>query len=458
MITKRIFGVALLIAVFCISPLTAQIHRFSSNTNLATSGLFKTDTDDFLNVNNWQNVEFDTFFTTLLVENIDGIGAGLALRAGAAYLGFGYFGTFWQGRSDRTTTEAGGFRLVTRPNPTLNNNLSWTSQISFLFGMEALGGLLLDLNIDGLGQNNRDNEVLVDGYIVTNENFVGLGALEAGLRWGRNFELADGSVLKPTLGFSYNVNMARTVTRPPGGTETTSLNGIDPFFQWLQTELGASGLYGGEVGLTGGFNVHVGLGVDRAFGDVDGSLWASYDLEIRTYDKQRTTNAGGWSDHRPAFTGHEINIGIGAWYTLDRRVSFAWSVECAVSLGIAEVTSRWDSQYVVPEHQYAVSMFGISPKFAAGVVFQALPDRLNLNASLALFPFYFTHMQIDHTNIAAGTTVERRDTTVGSARTETSIGFTWFLGDNLSFDAALNTAINARLDVTTFSALLSYRR
>jgi len=423
--------------------------------------LFDTDTDDFLNVNNWQNVEFDSFFTTLLVDNIDGIGAGLALRAGAAYLGFGYFGTFWQGRADRTTTEAGGFRLVTRPNPTLNNNLSWTSQISFLFGMEALGGFLLDLNIDGLGQNNRDNEELVGGYVVTNENFTGLGALEAGLRWGRNFELADGSVLKPTLGFSYNVNMARTVIRPVAtGVETTTRTGIDPFFEWLQTEMGgaASGLYGGEVGLTGGFNVHVGLGFDRAFGDVDGSLWASYDLEIRTYDKQRTTNAGGWSDHRPAFTGHEINIGIGAWYTLDRRVSFAWSVECAVSIAVAEVTSRWDSQYTVPEHQYAVSKFGISPKFAAGVVFQAFPDRFNLNASLALFPFYFTRMQIDHTNIAAGTTINRTETVIGNTITATSIGFSWFLGDNLSFDAALNSTFNARLDVTTFSVLLSYKR
>ena len=458
MVTKRrvMLIAVLLIAVLGISPLTAQINRFSSNTNLATSGLFDNDTDDFLDVNNWQNVEFDTFFSTVQVDNLDGrLGAGLALRAGEAYLGFGYFGTLWQGNINSVRTEAGGNRLVTRPFPDANNNLTWTNQLSVLFGMDMLGGFLLDLNFAGFGRTTRDSDVFDDGNVVTNENTTGLGELEVGLRWGRNFELENGLTLKPTLGFSYNTNRARTEERPAGGTRTTTLNGIDPFFS--RTDLGFVELNDGRVGLTGGFNVHAGMGVDRAFGDTDASLWVSYDLNIRTYDRQRT-GSGEWADFAPSFARHLINIGVGAWYTLDRRLSFAWSAECAIGIISAEATSMQDQTGLPPNHQFAVSIVEISPKFAAGVVFQAIHDRFNVNASLALFPFIYRRTQVDHNNLAMVETIDRTETIFSNIRTYTSAGFTWFLGDNLSFDAALTAAPAARIDVTSFSLLLSYKR
>jgi len=451
MVTKRVLGVALLIAVFSISPLTAQINRFSSNTSSATSGLFAADTDDFLDVNSWQNVEFGTFFTTLLVDGMNGgVGAGLAVRMGTAYLGFGYFGTFWDGAFGSTTTEAGGNETVAR-----TGDLRWTNQISVLFGTEMLGGFLLDFNLAGMGRNNRDTEVVVGGDILTNENTVGFGALEVGLRWGRNFELANGLTLKPTLGFSYNLNTERTEARPIGQPRTTTLNGIDPFFS--RPDLAFADLNGGRVGLTGGINVHAGLGVDRVFGDVDGSLWVGYDLEIRTYDRQ-TRASGTWTDFAPSFNQHLINVGVGAWYTLDRRLSFAWSVECDINIISAEVTSAQHTG-ANPVHQLAISEVEISPQFAAGVVFQAIPGRFNLNASIALSPLQFTRTQMEHHYLGVGAeTTNITTTNISRAQTYTLLGFTWFLGDNLSLDAALNPAPGARIDATTFAMLLSYKR
>ena len=460
MVIKRMFVAALLIAVFCISPLTAQISRFTSNTNMATGGLFQNGTDNFLDVNNWQNVEFDTFFSTVQVDNIEGLGAGFSLRAGSVYLGFGYFGTLWQGAMSSVTREYGNTFAITdrqgRETVGRSANLTWTNQLSVLVGTEFLGGFLLDFNLAGFGRNNNDQQEFDNGNVVTNEEAIRFGAIEFGLTWGRNFALGD-LYLKPTLGFSYNTNIQSIKDRPAGGERTTTLTSVDPFFS--RTDLGFTGLQGGQVGLTGGFNIHAGLGVDRAFGDVDGSFWASYDLEIRRYYRQQRTDSGSrWTDFSPAFTGHVINIGVGAWYRLDRRLSFAWAAESDIGIISAAIFSAQDESGLPPDHAFSTTIFEIIPTFTAGIVFAAVPDRLNINASLAFSPLQYTFIQQEHNDLFAATVTEWTSNNIGNARTLTSLGFTWIIGDNFSLDAALNATANARIDVTEFSILLSYRR
>jgi hypothetical protein len=443
-------------------PVQAQINRFESNTSLATSGLFGNDTDDFLNVNNWQDVEFNHFFSTVALDSISGLGAGLALRTGALYLGFGYMGDIWEGALGKTTTEYGkdhatvdrqGKKLVTR---SPSSSLTWNNQLSALIGHNSFGGIMLDFNMAGFGRNNRDNDIFdASGNVLTNEESVGTGALEFGAMWGKNFELQNGLTLKPSVGFWYNTNMEKTVTKPAGGVETTTLTGVDSFFS--RTDLGLLELNGGRVGLTGGFNVYAGLEAVRYWGSTEGSVWLSYNLDLRTYDKQ-TESGSSYTDYSPSFHSHLINLGVGATYALDRRLSFAWAFGLGVGITNADITSAQDETPLAPNHEFSLTLLELFPKLSGGVVYRVMPERFNLNASLALMPADFSLLQLDHTDQTTARSIKTTSTRIDNAHSLTSLGFTWFVIDNLTFDAALNAAVAARVDVTAFSMLVSYKR
>ena len=453
MFTKKRFLLiaALLIAAIGISPLAAQINSFTSNTSKATNGLFGNDTDNFLSVNNWQNVKFNHFFTALQVDEANGVGAGLALKAGAAYLGFGYFGKFWEGNISSTTTEYGDSTTVSN-----TADLAWTSQISFLLGTNLLGGLLLDFSLAGMGNNNNDKDELNGAEIITSKNTVGLGVMEAGLRWGRNFDLGNGYTFKPNLGFSYNINLQKTVSDPGDGLETTTLTSIDPFFSRMD---GYSDIQGGQVGLTGIVNGHAGMGVDLSAKAWDGSLWVGYDLETRTYDKQVTSSSDYWESYDPSYTSHLINVGVGAWYAMDRKLSLGWSVESDFDIKSAQITSVQKEDMPNPDHDFSDTLFKITPKITTGIVFKIKPDAFNFNGSLTLYPLDYSYRKFFHSDLSGvmsnTTTISN---TVGTAKTGTSLGFTWFITDGFSFDTAIAAVFGAKVDITAFSVLLSYKR
>ena len=448
---------ALLITALGSSPLAAQISSFTSNANNATSGLFSTETDKFLDVNNWEEVEFDTFFTTFQVDT-GGLGAGLAFKAGSVYLGFGYIGNLWSGNFNVKTDEYGdnyatpGLRGKNRV--TNSGALKWTNQLSFLIGTAPIGGILLEANLSGLGKNNNDSDSFdAGGNKITNKNSVGLGSIEAGIGWGRNFEFGSGNVLKPNLGFNYNFDLQKTVTDPgtSGSIETTTLNGVDPFFS---QKPGYSSINGGKVGLTGIIAAHAGVEVALPVY----SIWAGYDFETHTYDKQISSSAA-WTDYAPSYTGHLINAGVGGWYTFDRKLSFAWSLESDFGIENAAVSSVQTNGLPVPDHKFSDSLFAIYPKMAAGVVYKLLPDKFNFNASIALYPLDFTYRKFTHNDISGVmTNTTEKTSKISTAYTDTALGFTWFITSGFSFDTAVNiTANKIKVDLTSFSALLSYK-
>jgi hypothetical protein len=445
-----VLAAALLITA--ISPLAAQ--SFKSNTSKATNGLFMTETDKFLDVNSWQEVEFDNFFTTFQWDQ--GISAGLAVDAGPIYLGFGYFGNFWTGTVNSTTEEYGdnyaaqGWRGKNKVTNTAN--LAWTNRISFLIGMAPMGGILLDFNFNGLGQNNNDKDSLdPNGDKTTNKDSAGLGSFEAGFGWGRNFELGGGLVVKPNLSFHYNIDLTKN-EMDSGGVETTTLNGMDHFFSQKD---GYSNINDGKVGLTGIITAHAGLGIDLPIY----SIWAGYDFETHTYDKQMTNSSDDWVDYSPSYTRSLINIGVGGWYTLDRKLSFSWSLESDFDIENAAVTSEKLKGWLKPEHEFTDSIFAIYPKIAAGVVYKLLPDRFNFNASLALHPLDYSYRKFTHTDSGINpSTITDTSSKINSTYTDTALGFTWFIAPGFSFDAATNfIAGAAKVDLTAFSVLLSYK-
>ena len=462
MYTKhRVFAALAMFAAFGIFPLSAQ---FRSNTSDATFGLYTTDVDDFLDVNEWQNLEFDKFFSSMRADGSDGIEAGLALKAGSVYLGFGYAGNFWipppplTGTFSSVTTEFGdNFATVNqRGKKTVNysgNGLQWNSQVFFLLGTASLGGFLLDLNFARAGSNKLDTQAFgPGGNVVTSKDSRGLGAIEAGLSWGKNFARGD-YVFKPTLGLAYCFDLGKNVSDTGAGTITTTvLNGIDDFF--AGTRYSANG---GRVGLIGYMKAHAGLMVDLSKSTGDGSLWIGYNMEQHFYDRQTKDDSGYWEDYSPWLTKHGIQIELSAWYNMDRKLSLGWSVGSGFDLVSASVSTV--QTILTNDNEYSELVFEIHPSIAAGVVYKLLPDKFNVNGSLVLFPAGYTYNQFTDNDIPSVIKTSTTAHNIASTAAVTSLGFTWFITDGFAFDACTTTlAIGSRINFTNFSALLSYKR
>ncbi|MCL2127215.1 MAG: hypothetical protein FWH38_03075, partial [Treponema sp.] len=273
---------------------------------------------------------------------------------------------------------------------------------------------------------------------------------------GRNFDIGGGYILKPNLGFSYNIDLQKTVAdMGPGSAEITSLNGIDSIF----ARTGYSNVNGGRVGLKGYLAAHAGLTVDLIKSTGEGSLWLGYDFEHHLYDKQLKDNSDYWEDYSPAYTEHDIGIGLGAWYTLDRKLSLGWSVEAGFHAANAGVSTVKRDDGLDPAHEYTEVIFGITPVAAAGVVYKVFPDKFNLNGSLSLCPIGYTYNKFSNNDTVNVTNTDKITNTVSGAAAATSLGFTWFITDGFAFDAYITTlAAGSRLNLTQFAALLSYKR
>jgi hypothetical protein len=437
MLTKhKLLAVVVLVATALgISPLTAQIIKsFESNANWTTNGLFSTDADDFLSVTGWQNVDFTKFYTAAQANAGSGVSAGFAGKAGSVYLGVGYFGNFWSGSLYSQKIDSD-----TNYNYGSDTGLAWTNQISFLAGTEAIGGVKLDIDIAGAGSDNDDNET------ADTKETVGLGAMEFGLSWGKSINWGGG-VTKPLLSFFYNVNLQKTTSKSPGGSETTILNGVDGFFN--ATEY--TGVNAGAVGLTGCFGGAGELAHDFALANADAAAWISYGIVSYTYDKQ-TRVTGGDVDYKPSHTEHEITLGFGAWYELADNLSFGWSAEGVASIINAKVTSTALTKYTDER-------FGITPVAAAGIVYQAIPGVFNLNGSLRLNAITYTYRKFSAD--LAGTGIDNVDTMheITGAFSTASLGFTWLIQSEFTLDAAMNFNTRGQaVNLSNFSILVSYK-
>jgi len=466
MLTKpKYLAAALVLITLCgISPVSAQMNGFGSNTGKATNGLYSTETDKFLDVNNWQELEFRKFFSAFQVEGINGIGAGLAVETGSVYLGFGYFGKFWSGSLVSTTTEYGKDYSVPatwagKQIKTNNSSLAWTNQISVLFGTDLIGGILVDLNLAGFGLNNNDRENLdAAGEISTDFKTTGPGIFGGGITWGKNFTAKD-AVIKPYLGIVYNSDLQKTKEKS-GTRETTTLNGTDPFFG---SQSGYVDIQDGKVGYSGSITARGGFGIDNPGRNADNSIWLEYNFETHTYSNQLADSTDYWEKYNPVFTAHHIKLGAGSWYNLDRRLSFSWLAEGDIGLINAKITSKQDSTSydlgLDPDHEYTDLHLGIFPKIAAGVCYKAIPDKLNFNAGFALYPLDYIYRKFNHTDMAyTGDTLIQKSNKISTAYTTASLGLSWLVTNGFLLDIATDFAAGAtRVDLTTFSILLSYK-
>jgi hypothetical protein len=448
-----------------------------SMMSTATQGLYTTDADNYLDVNEWQEVVVDKGFAFLKAGAAEGVGAGAAFNLGPAFLGIGYAGKFWSGGSYFTEYDYGPNAYGAAYPPYAGNTfvdnmgyyvgssdlgLTWTNRISILVGTGLLGGILADIDIAGAGSDNDDYDIAnAAGVKVDTKNSINLGAIQAGLSWGRNFEVSD-ITIKPKLGFAYNFNRQKSeyrVSEPAASPTIRTLDGIDPLFsksEFSAINNNVDPFSGGAVGLTGFLTANAGLSLNKSGSLGDGSVWLGYEVQHFAYDRQTTQSNGKYTDYSPAHIYHGFNLGLGVWYDLDEKLSLAWSVEVGAGIENAEINSG-KTEAAGPENEFEYKEFRIEPSLSTGLAYKLIPDKLDLNAAFTISPLGYTNIKVSKTAAATNYTTSDTLNDISGISTVTSMGFTWLIAGELSLDAAMDAVTTSRLDIGSVSVLVSYK-
>ncbi|ULQ59748.1 hypothetical protein K7I13_15055 [Brucepastera parasyntrophica] len=183
----------LLCAILSIFVFTAPLTAQSSYTNSSTATVIETDTDFYMDVNDFKKVEMENFFS--FIRFADSLTAGFAKNFGNNYIGLYYSGNLLSGNSAKTTVETAGTSVRQDPADT---GILWGNYIAALWGNDIFGAFRLDIGLTGLGTDTDETGVNVTDTTT--------GDIRIGLTWGKNFGLGGG-LLKPEAGVEYYLAM-----------------------------------------------------------------------------------------------------------------------------------------------------------------------------------------------------------------------------------------------------------
>jgi hypothetical protein len=235
--TVKVIAISVVTAFFFALPLTAQTTDTApagaptSNLRNATASLYKTDVDNFLNVNNWSTVNLDGWFgflqglTPTPSNNFRG-NLGYATKLNDLYLGFRYYGNIFQDtggavtntltpRYDPDTQQL--IQLTETTNYQTNAANRWlqsTNQFDVLIGVAGMGikvGFFESMAVrptDGWAPRNftkidyKNGNIAYEGEVIDYSSFQGY--MQPSVQWGTLLNVS-GLTLKPRAGVSFNI-------------------------------------------------------------------------------------------------------------------------------------------------------------------------------------------------------------------------------------------------------------
>ncbi|AEF83845.1 hypothetical protein TREPR_3776 [Treponema primitia ZAS-2] len=497
-----------LAALIAVPSLVAQTAAPGSLTGENTYRLFTTDADAYLDVNDFQDVDFSKFFVLLQGSGNGWVAGGFATHLGSLYLGLYYNGNILRGQNIKAEDGNEGWNDVltieSRRDPTNaiktisagdDTGFILTDQFAFLLGSPFFGGIKLSINLADIvldsdrrdittppGEKTGDNSSKSfnsDGSLNTTTNS-NMGALDLSVLWGKKIGLGGGS-FKPEIELGGSIDLAKVVDK----AYTNVLETITSNPGHSSLNIGLRGEY--EFAKKGNSQLALVFDEYLSLGFYPDALEKK---EIKTLAVEGIPAAGESPaiEGTPEYTKTEektqdssslsnyLSIGLKKTYEVSDRFStgFGFDIAFKINSDTQKITQKESDTlgtaytYDLPDGTPAPyprvtknedsSSFWIAPSFSLGFVYQIVPTVFSLNGGLCISPTFMSESWED--KLATGQSLKKTSTTTFALIPSFGIGGTLTFNNMLSLDlnfAPTDTSQNFNIDLTTLSLLATVK-
>ena len=425
-LSKKLLATALLLAV-CFAAVSAG-NRIdpTSMTNESSQGLFGTDVDDYLDVNEWSNVQPTKVFGFLSYgkSGTDKINTGFAMPVGKFYLG-----AFFGGQLNDWTSEVGTRTGAKQGNGSFSASGTKTTNTasgSVLFGFNNIGILGNITYTPGSG-NKTDHHKTLPGLKIDNN----LYTLDVAVKAGFNVTGPKDILFKTSaeVGITSKVNKARVVNKTisPDTYAMANANEHD-----LHINGGVYFDFAHNGPVTQGASLS--LNTD----------WTIYPTHVgRTKAAGKTIDTymyGRWHDaielnpswsitYEPEGSKVALKAKVGVPITFDSKIEFDYT--------------KTDGKKAYNPARAHTTTIDFKPELKAGLTYAPIDKiRFNVGAKVNVPSFGWNITKTEYRKVGDGSkddkgTVRSFEYHFNTADGKIGLasGFTWFITQNVTFDA-----------------------
>ena len=404
----------------CIGMLSAQV----SYTNVSTAGLFSNDVDDYMNVNDWTNVNPEKFFGFISYETNGYINTGAAHQFKKIY-----FGGFFKGAFDAFKTDLSTLDGKTSGSVKTDGATRYNFDTSGLFGFGKYG-LKTSLSYNPTEVNNTTTNT-------------GTKTVE----WKNKY------ILTPSVEFGFNQDFKDYVLQPHFGAEVVF--NVD---KHTKKEDGTLKLRDDKSKYKLGLKAGLGIVFPKK-GNIEQDM--SYDLKTAfTFYPEKTGLVGTDDQITKGRADNTIRLepGYRLTYTPSDRLWLKFGAELPLNLNWVDQAEYTEVGGVktYTANRARDCYFKIEPAIKLATMFDAVPNKFRLNAGVdfALPELTWKFYRIEnHSNpTRSGTEFTYKAALAGITWHS---GFSWFFGKRVTFDMQwdilqkLFTNSNSKLETST---------
>ncbi len=399
-----------IVTMLAFSTLLGSVFAQQSMTNKSTASLFTTEVDDFINVNEWQNVKVEKVFGFVdyayLHNTKHYMNAGAAGNIGSFYMG-GYLGGQTPELKGDTKKPAGGNTVKT------SQMLDGSVTGKMIFGFKNMG-ILASLKFEPehlKTETDYDANVVIKKRKYLTDGMLRFGINLAGERpWKVHFE----------AGLESKKNQEYTTVKDDVTTLTNDSTHHLRFLGGAGLEFSKSEKISQEIGFQTGIKC---------------KLW-----EKET--AKDTEEKGKFEIEIPSSVGYKLTYTHSPTFALKFGASLA--VPITHKKGLDETVVSGTSSYAGSrEHK---TSFAFKPALQSAISWQAVPEKfaLNLGVSFSPIEFNYTHTKTESRDTSSGsvndtsTTGEWKFTSNKGNKFAAQSGFAWFITKNITLDANCN--------------------
>lgn len=430
-LSKKLLATALVLAVCFAAVSAAERIDPTSMTNESSKGLFGTDVDDYLDVNEWSNVQPTKMFGFLSygTSGTGEINTGFAAPIGKFYLGAFFGGQLHSWKSEvgtRTGAKAGNGSFSA--SSTTANAAPNKASGSVLFGFNNIG-ILGNITYMPEAGNSTDHHKTLSGLKMTNNKYT----LDVAVKAGFNVAGPKDILFKTSaeVGITSKVNKARVVNKTIS-PDTYAMSNANEHDLHINGGVYFDFAHNGPVTQAASLSLN--------------TDWTIYPTHVGRAKAAGTTvdtyMYGRWHDaiklepswsitYEPEGSKVALKAKVGVPIAFDTKIGFNYT--------------KTDGKKAYNTARQHTTTIDFTPELKAGLTYAPIAKiRFNVGAQVNVPKFGWTITKTQHRKEDDGKVDPDKGGTVRSygyhfdtadGKIQLASGFTWFITQNVTFDA-----------------------